>query len=74
LKVRANPEKWKGYGPLPPKPVFEEPEKTKDGSMVAVKKIQDPNQKGHWNLRLSSFQKLVFVKTFEEEKVGSAVT
>jgi len=68
LKVRANPETWQGYEPLPPKPVFETPEEDEDGRPRSVKK--DAKLKGHWDLRLSSFQKLVFVKIFEEEKVG----
>jgi len=63
----VNPETWKGYGPLPPPPVFDASENTKEGR-AGVKK--DSELKGHWDLRLSSFQKLVFVKTFEEEKVS----
>jgi len=68
LKVRANPEKWKHYDRLPPPPVFETPEETEEGRPPAIK---NPDKlKGHWDLRLSSFQKLVFVKSFEEEQVG----
>jgi len=45
LKVRANPEKWRGY--------------------------QQPTSEQGLDDRLTSFQKLVFIKTFEEEKVGT---
>ena len=65
LKVRANPDTWDGYEPLPPEPL-EEPGEDRPASA----KRADSKLKGHWNLRLSSFQKLLFIKTFEEEKVS----
>ncbi len=34
----------------------------------------DDAAKGHWNKRLSSFQKLIFIKAFHEEKVVFALT
>jgi len=68
LKVRANPASWRGYDPLPPEPVFKDSAETEEGK-PGSEKGRDVKLKGHWNLRLSSFQKLVFIKTFEEEKV-----
>jgi len=68
LEVRANPASWRGYDPLPPEPVLKESEETEDGTPGSGK-AGDAKLKGHWNLRLSSFQKLVFIKTFQEEKV-----
>jgi len=67
LKVRANPASWRGYGPLPPEPVLKDSKETE--GQPAFAKARDAKLKGHWNLRLSSFQKLVFIKTFQEEKV-----
>ena len=69
LKVRANPDTWQGYEPLPPEPVFEPAEETGEDRPASAKR-SDSKLKGHWNLRLSSFQKLLFIKTFEEEKVS----
>ncbi len=60
--MRANPEKEACYGRLPPEP--------KEGAELK----DDDTIKGHWNKRLSSFQKLVFVKAFQEEKVVFALT
>jgi len=55
FQVRANPETNEAYGPEPPEPSGEE--------------SNDDKVKGHWNKRLSGFQKLIFVKAFQEEKV-----
>ena len=66
IMVRANPETDPGYGPEPPKPTpLKEGEQQveDDGSKV----------KGHWNERLTDFQRLVFIKAFQEEKVVFAV-
>ena len=61
--MRPNPEKFDGYGPEPPPYVppqeGEEQEEAKD----------DGKPKGHWNDRLTSFQKLIMVKCFMNEKV-----
>ena len=62
VQVRANLENSPEYGPLPPEPVLHDDEDA--GEEVAVGKI-----KGHWNVRLNSFQKLIFIKSFKEEKV-----
>ena len=56
--MNVNPAEWEKYGPLPPEP--KEGETTKEGQV-----------KGHWNLRLTTFQKLIFIKAFKDEKVGS---
>ncbi|XP_074661680.1 dynein axonemal heavy chain 6-like [Tubulanus polymorphus] len=61
LLIAANPTESPSYGPMPPEPTADE----------------DPNSdavRGHWNKRLSSFQKLIFIKTFRDEKVIFAVT
>ncbi|KAM4603926.1 dynein axonemal heavy chain 6 [Polymixia lowei] len=62
LQVSINPESWEGYVSEPPPLVRE----TKEG--------QENRVRGHWNERLGSFQKLVLIKSFMEEKVVFAVT
>lgn len=64
-QVHANPEKDDDYGPLPP-----EPEPVQKGQQQ--EELQDDGKvKGHWDKRLTSFQKLMFIKVFKEEKVGA---
>ena len=60
-KARGNPESLDSYGPEPPEPTEEE--------LMAVTE-DDGKVKGHWNKRLSSFQKLLVVKVFLETKVS----
>ena len=58
LQVHANPPDWDGYpepSPPPPQPATEEGEA--------------PPVTGHWDKRLTSFQKLIMIKCFKEEKV-----
>ena len=63
LQIRANPEEDSGYGPEPPAPdPAEDQEQIDDGTV-----------KGHWDQRLTSFQKLMFIKVFKEEKVISVI-
>ena len=47
-----------------------EPPEPKEGAEVK----DDDSVKGHWNKRLTSFQKLIFIKAFQEEKVVFALT
>ena len=57
LEVHANPEKWEGYSSDPP---------------VAAQPTPDEGEapiSGHWDEQLTSFQKLIMVKCFKEEKV-----
>ncbi|CAD5112359.1 DgyrCDS1592 [Dimorphilus gyrociliatus] len=55
VEVRANPETDPNYVPEP---------------KIDLKNIpNDDSIKGHWNERLTSFQRLVFIKVFQEEKV-----
>ncbi|XP_070178052.1 dynein axonemal heavy chain 6-like [Littorina saxatilis] len=61
LEVRANPPEWDGYGPVPPEP--QPGESYTEGST-----------RGHWDKRLTSFQKLMLVKSFKGEKTVFAVT
>ncbi|KAG7458844.1 hypothetical protein MATL_G00224900 [Megalops atlanticus] len=62
LKVSINPESWEGYvTDLPPLS-----EDTKGEQSGAVR--------GHWDMRLGAFQKLILIKSFMEEKVVFAVT
>ncbi|XP_071942686.1 dynein axonemal heavy chain 6-like [Antedon mediterranea] len=70
LQVRVNPEKWAMYGPVPPPYV---PPQEADGEQAA-QPVDDGKVKGHWNERLTSFQRLMMVKAFMEEKVVFAVT
>nr|XP_057922299.1 dynein axonemal heavy chain 6 isoform X3 [Doryrhamphus excisus] len=62
FETSFNPEEWEGYvSKLPP--------------LVESKDGQEPSGiRGHWNERLSSFQKLVLIKSFMEEKVVFAAT
>ncbi|XP_019622649.1 PREDICTED: dynein heavy chain 6, axonemal-like [Branchiostoma belcheri] len=66
LEVRLNPNEWDGYGPEPP--AYVPPEEGQE----AVH--EEGKVKGHWNDRLTSFQKVIMVKCFMEEKVVFAVT
>ncbi|XP_077994098.1 dynein axonemal heavy chain 6-like [Glandiceps talaboti] len=66
LEVRLNPEKDDDYGP---EPVYEPPKEDEEPSAEDEMKI-----KGHWNTRLTDFQKLIMIKSFKEEKVVFAVT
>ncbi|XP_012945211.2 dynein heavy chain 6, axonemal [Aplysia californica] len=57
----ANPEEDEGYVEVPPEPA--------DDNLM-------PNENavnGHWNKRLNSFQKLMFIKAFKEEFTTLAV-
>ncbi|XP_013408536.1 dynein heavy chain 6, axonemal [Lingula anatina] len=66
LRVSCNPDTWPTYGPLPP-----EPTPLKEGEEPPK---DDGKTKGHWNMRLTSFQKLVAIKCFAEEKVMLSIT
>ena len=59
LQIKANPDEDPGYGPEPA-----EPDPAEDQEI-----LDDGQVKGHWDKRLNSFQKLMFVKVFKEEKV-----
>lgn len=68
--MNANPPDWDGYSdptppPLPPTASSEEGQKT-DAD-------KSPGIKGHWNERMTSFQKLIMVKAFREEVVSERV-
>ncbi|XP_022090689.1 dynein heavy chain 6, axonemal-like isoform X2 [Acanthaster planci] len=71
LEVAPNPASWEGYGPPPP--AYEPPPPPPEGE-EAPPVEDDGKVKGHWDQRLSSFQKLMMVKSFMEEKVVFAVT
>ncbi|XP_071825285.1 dynein axonemal heavy chain 6-like isoform X2 [Apostichopus japonicus] len=71
LEVRPNPESWDGYGPEPPP--YTPPDPPQEGE-EAPPPEDDGKVKGHWNDRLSSFQKLMLIKSFLEEKVVFAMT
>lgn len=61
LQIYANPEKFDGYEAEPP-----EPKPLKEGEEPPE---YNGKTKGHWDKRLTSFQKLMFIKVFKEEKV-----
>lgn len=66
-KVRANPDDVEYSEPNPPPPPATTPTNqagTEDGNNEDVPPIT-----GHWNSRLTSFQKLILIKAFREEKV-----
>ena len=58
LQVYANAPDWDGYGPLPPEPTDED-------------QYTEGVARGHWDKRLTSFQKLMFIKSFQEERVSA---
>ena len=58
LEVKANPPEWEGYDNSN-QTVTESAENDEGGN---------PEITGNWNERLSSFQKLIMVKCFLEEK------
>ncbi|XP_056136504.1 dynein axonemal heavy chain 6 [Lampris incognitus] len=62
LQVCINPEGWEGYMSEPSPAVME------------TTKREENRIRGHWDERLGSFQKLVLIKSFMEEKVVFAVT
>ncbi|XP_071788570.1 dynein axonemal heavy chain 6-like isoform X3 [Asterias amurensis] len=72
LEVTPNPASWEGYGPVPPP--YEPPPPPAEGEDPPAAVEDDGKVKGHWNDRLTSFQKLMLVKCFMEEKVVFAVT
>ncbi|KAL5019828.1 hypothetical protein ScPMuIL_002720 [Solemya velum] len=57
------------YGADPP-----EPQQATKKSQMEEKEVDDGKVKGHWDLRLTSFQKLMFIKAFQEEKTIFATT
>lgn len=59
--MHANPVSYEGYGPEPAAPPDDQ-----DGIPV-----DDGKAKGHWDKRLTGFQKMMFIKAFQEEKVNS---
>ncbi len=67
-QIAANPPDWDGYtepDPPPPQPPKEEGRGEGEGEGEA----EVPPITGHWDERLTSFQKLIMVKCFKEEKV-----
>jgi len=63
LQIHANPDKHEGYGPTP-----DEPEPLIEGQEPELE-AYNGEVKGHWDKRLTSFRKLMFIKVFKEEKV-----
>ncbi|XP_070535810.1 dynein axonemal heavy chain 6-like isoform X2 [Ptychodera flava] len=66
VEIKLNPDTYEGYGP---EPVYEPPKEDEEPTPEDENKI-----KGHWNTRLTDFQKLIMIKSFKEEKVVFAVT
>ncbi|PVD36438.1 hypothetical protein C0Q70_03422 [Pomacea canaliculata] len=61
IQVHANPEESEEYEPLPPEPES------------LTEPYVEGKTRGHWNKRLSSFQKLIFIRNFKEEMTVFAV-
>ena len=59
LEVHANPEEWEGYSSDPPTAAQPTPDEG-----------EEPPISGQWDQRLTSFQKLIMIKCFKEEKVN----
>uniref|UniRef100_A0A1X7UKU1 AAA+ ATPase domain-containing protein n=2 Tax=Amphimedon queenslandica TaxID=400682 RepID=A0A1X7UKU1_AMPQE len=68
LEVHANPPDWDGYTELNPPPPPSPPPESDGGEQEAL-----PTLIGHWDKRLTSFQKLIMTKSFKEEKVVFAI-
>ena len=66
-QVYANPPDWDGYTDLDPPPPPSPPLPT-DGEEGGAQEAP-PTLRGHWDKRLTSFQKLIMTKAFKEEKV-----
>ena len=43
-------------------------------AILEAQKVDVAGVKGHWDKRLTSFQKLIFVKAFREEKVSNSLS
>ena len=56
LEIHANPQEWEGYMDNPP---AAQPTPDEGDAPIC----------GHWDERLTSFQKLIMIKCFKEEKV-----
>nr|CAB3238690.1 dynein heavy chain 6, axonemal-like [Phallusia mammillata] len=67
LEIRLNPEKWENYS-TPDPPAYVRPPTPDEGD----EKVDD--NIGHWEEKLTMFQKLILVKIFKEEKVVSTTT
>lgn len=69
IKVRVNPVDWEGYTepnpPAPPPPP--------SGEEAALSSEETAPLIGHWNDRLTEFQKLIMVRIFKEEKVRGGI-
>ncbi len=66
FKIFANPENYEypePHPPVPPTPPPTTEEPTEEDNE------DTPTIIGHWDTRLSTFQKLVLIKSFREEKV-----
>ncbi|KAK7497834.1 hypothetical protein BaRGS_00010968 [Batillaria attramentaria] len=61
-EIYANPIDWDGYGKMPPEP-------SGPGEPYTEGVVR-----GHWNIRLTDFQKLIFIKSFKEERTVFAVS
>ena len=65
-QLYGNEEKDPAYGPAPSAP---EPLPDTVEEIMQQQSAEVAGVKGHWDIRLTSFQKLLFVKAFREEKV-----
>ncbi|EDV29711.1 uncharacterized protein TRIADDRAFT_18356 [Trichoplax adhaerens] len=66
-KLDLNPAEWEGYHPLPSMPAT---------SSLGTFEDDDNEQdkvRGHWNVRLTNFQKLIMIKEFKEEEMIFAI-
>ncbi|XP_041356323.1 dynein heavy chain 6, axonemal-like isoform X2 [Gigantopelta aegis] len=72
IEVRVNPDQLPTYVKLPPEPKPPAKQQKQDESQEG-EQADDGKVKGHWQIRLTSFQKLVFIKAFSEEKTVFAI-
>ena len=67
--MHVNPVDWDGYSePNPPPPPA--PSSTDETTTQPSEGKEEVPLIGHWNERLTEFQKLIMVRIFKEEKVS----
>ena len=72
-QIQMNPEDYEGYEDPPP---YAPPPEPKEGEgAVAEGNVEEvPSVQGHWDKRLTAFQKLCLLKSFKEEEVSKNST
>ena len=67
-KLHLNPIEWEGYHPLPSMPATSSLGTFERDDNSGYDKIR-----GHWDVRLTDFQKLIMIKEFKEDEIVFAI-